>query len=279
MPEGDTIFKAARTMHRALAGAIVTRFDAAYPALTRVDHDEPIAGRTIASVAARGKHVLVSFSGDLVLRTHMRMSGSWHLYRPDERWQRPACDMRLLLATARFVAVGFNIPDAEFLRRHEVERHPQLNALGPDLLDPGFRADEALRRVRAQGNVPIAEALLNQRVVAGIGNVFKSEVLFVAGVHPQAPVSALPDAALQRILEVAGTQLQSNVRPRSQTLAPAPGRRTTGSLHPDKGLWAYGRAGQPCRRCGTTIQVDTRGTDARLTYWCPRCQVHPSRMT
>lgn len=279
MPEGDTIFKAARTMHRALTGEIVTTFDAAYPALIRVDHDQPIAGRTITSVAARGKHLLVSLSGDLVLRTHMRMSGSWHLYRPDERWQRPARDMRVLLATARFVAVGFNIPDAEFLSGHAVERHRQLRALGPDLLDPGFRADEALRRVRAQGHVPIAEALLNQRVVAGIGNVFKSEILFAAGVHPLAPVSALPDTALQRILDVAGTQLQSNVRARSRTLAPAPGRRTTGSLHPDKGLWAYGRAGQPCRRCGTAIQVDTRGTDARLTYWCPRCQVLPSRMT
>lgn len=272
MPEGDTIFRTARTLHRALAGDVVTAFDAAYPSLTRVNDDRPIAGRTIESVTAQGKHLLMAFSGDLLLRTHMRMNGSWHIYRPGERWQRPARDMRVLVATSRFVAVGFNVPEAEFLNRRDLERHRQLSALGPDLLAPVFDAGEALRRLRRCGMDPIGEALLNQRVLAGIGNVFKSEILFISRVHPHAPVAALSDEVLQRIIGTAAAQLRSNVRSRSRRLAPAPGRRTTGSLHPDKGLWVYGRAGEPCRRCGTAIRLDKRGTDARLTYWCPHCQ-------
>jgi endonuclease-8 len=275
MPEGDTIFRTASTLHRALAGDVVTAFDSAYPALTRVNDDQPITGRTIESVAARGKHVLMAFSGDLLLRTHMRMNGSWHIYRPGERWQRPARDMRILVATGRFVAVGFNVPEAEFLTKHDLDRHRQLSALGPDLLDPAFDANEALRRLRSCGTDPIGEALLNQRVLAGIGNVFKSEILFISRVHPHAPVAVLSDAVLQRIVDTATAQLRSNVRSRSRTLAPAPGRRTTGSLHPDRGLWVYGRAGEPCRRCGAEIALDKRGTDARLTYRCPQCQPAP----
>ena len=123
MPEGDTIFRAARTLHRALAGSAVTRFESVFPALNRIDQDRPLAGRTIESVSARGKHLLMTFSGDLVLRTHMRMNGSWHIYRPGERWQRPARDMRIVVETARFVAVGFNVPVAEFLTGRELSRH------------------------------------------------------------------------------------------------------------------------------------------------------------
>src|SRR5438093_4606031 len=138
MPEGDSIFRAARTLHRALAGSTVMRFESALPALTRVDDDHPIAGRVVESVVSRGKHVLMAFSGDLLLRTHMKMSGSWHLYRPGERWQRLAADMRIVIETARFVAVGFNIPSAEFLSSHGLPRHKELGALGPDLLSADF---------------------------------------------------------------------------------------------------------------------------------------------
>jgi endonuclease-8 len=272
MPEGDTIARAARTLQRALAGQTVTAFESAYPALTRVHDDHPIVGRTIDDVSARGKHLLIAFSGGLTLRTHMRMHGAWHLYRPGERWRRPAREMRLLVATAAFVAVGFNIPDAELLGASALARHRQLRALGPDLLDPAFDRDEALRRMRAQPGEPIADVLLNQRVMAGIGNVFKSEVLFVAGVHPFARTADLSDERLRRIVEVAQKQLTANVADRARTLAPAFGRRTTGSLHPSKALWVYGRAGDPCRRCGTPIALDLRRPDARLTYWCPRCQ-------
>lgn len=272
MPEGDTIFRAARTLHRALATRIVTGFESVYPALTRVDVDTPLRGRQFESVSARGKHLLMAFSGDLVLRTHMRMHGSWHLYRPGEGWQRPRGDMRIVLSTDAFIAVGFSIPDAEFLDRGALVRQRQLAALGPDLLDPGFDRAEAVRRVRAHPDESIADVLLNQRVVAGIGNVFKSEILFAARIHPLAHVRDLADARIDRVLTIAVTQLRTNVTPRERTLAPAPGRRTTGSLHPAKGLWVYGRAGEPCRRCGTPITLQKDGRDARLTYWCAKCQ-------
>lgn len=272
MPEGDTIFRAAGTLQRALTGRTVTGFDSVYPALTRVDVDAPLAGRQVDSVRAHGKHLLMVFSGDLILRTHMRMHGSWHLYRPGERWQRPRRDMRIVLTTDAVVAVGFNVPEAEFLSHRDLARHRLLDRLGPDLLAGDFDAAEVYRRIRAHPDAPIGDVLLNQRVVAGIGNVFKSEVLFVAGVHPLTSVRALSDDAMASVVSVARKQLQTNVASGTRTLAPAPGRRTTGSLHPSKGLWVYGRAGEPCRVCGTSITLDRRGPDARLTYWCGQCQ-------
>ena len=272
MPEGDAIFRAARTLHRALAGSRVTRFESVFPALTRVDADRPLAGRTVESVSARGKHLLMRFSGDLVLRTHMRMNGSWHIYRPGERWQRPARDMRILVATDDFVAVGFSVPVAELLTLRELSRHKELQALGPDLLAADFDGADALQRMRGHPRDAIADALLNQRIIAGIGNVFKSEILFVTGIDPFQPVSALTDEALVRIIAEAKAQLRANVLNRSQTLSTAVGRRTTRSLDPRETLWVYGRGGKPCRNCGTPIRAKKTGLDARLTYWCPQCQ-------
>jgi endonuclease-8 len=272
MPEGDTIFRAARTLNRALAGSHVTRFESAFPALTRVDHDRRVVGRLVESVASRGKHLLVAFSGDLVLRTHMRMNGAWHIYRHGERWQRPAREMRILLATAQFVAIGFNVPIAELLSSRDVSRHEELQALGPDLLGPSFDREEAASRMRRQPREPVARILLNQRVVAGVGNVFKSEILFVAGIDPFTPAGDLSDDQLARIVDEARALVTANVLDRSQTLSPALGRRTTRSLDPSAKLWVYGRGGKPCRRCGTPIRVNKTGLDARLTYWCPRCQ-------
>jgi endonuclease-8 len=272
MPEGDTVFRAAQTLNRFMAGHAVTRFESVYPALNRVAEDDPIVGRTIESVSARGKHLLIAFSGDLVLRTHMRMNGSWHIYPAGGRWQRPARDMRVLVCTADACAVGFNIPVAEFLSTREVGRHEQLRSLGPDLLGPAFDRAEAVRRMRGHARDPIADVLLNQRVMAGIGNVFKSEILFLAGFHPFTAVSALADTDLERIVDIARDQLAANVMDRSQTLSPATGRRTTRSLDPGAKLWVYSRGGKPCRRCGTPIQSKKTGPDARVTYWCPTCQ-------
>jgi endonuclease-8 len=255
-----------------MAGRAVTRFESAYPALNRVADDHPIVGRTIESVSARGKHLLIAFSGDLVLRTHMRMNGSWHIYPAGERWRRPARDMRILVCTAEACGVGFNIPVAEFLSTREVERHGQLQSLGPDLLSRTFDRAETVRRMRARGRDPIADVLLNQRVVAGIGNVFKSEILFLAGFHPFTAVSALADAELERLVDIARDQLAANVMDRSQTLSRASGRRTTRSLDPTAKLWVYSRGGKPCRRCGTAIASKKIGPDARITYWCPACQ-------
>jgi endonuclease VIII len=282
MPEGDTIFRAARTLHRVLAGKIVTRFESVYPALTRVADDTPIVGRRIESVTARGKHLLMAFSGDLILRTHMKMNGSWHTYPAGAKWQRPAHDMRVLVGTSDAVAVGFNVPVAEFLTARDLARHHELGALGPDLLagagsaqgvrDKTFDGAEVARRIRAHSADAIADVLLNQRVVAGIGNVFKSEILFLAGVDPFRRVNALSDAEVDRVIVIAQQQLRANVLTPTHTLSPAIGRRTTGSLNPNEKLWVYGRGGTPCRRCGSIVRAKKTGIDARLTYWCPRCQ-------
>ena len=272
MPEGDTIFKTAQMLRAALAGRSITRFDSAYPALNRVNHDRPLAGRTVESVFSRGKHLLISFSGDLILHTHMRMNGVWQVYKPRERWRRRARDMRLVLETADAVAVGFTIPVAEFLTARGLERHAVLQSLGPDLLGESFDGAEAVRRAREHPDEAIADVLLDQRVAAGIGNVFKNEVLFVAGINPFTTVSQLADADLARAFEVARKQLRLNVAGRDRTLAPAAQRRTTNSLHPGKGLWVYQRAGGRCRKCGAVVQFTKTGADARGTFWCPRCQ-------
>jgi endonuclease-8 len=277
MPEGDTVFRAAQTLQKYMAGRLVTRFESVYPALTRIAEDHPVVGRTIDAVSARGKHLLMTFSGDLVLRTHLRMNGSWHIYPVGDRWRRPARDMRVLVCTQDACAVGFNIPVAELLSTRELERHRQLQSLGPDLLGEPFDRNEVVRRIRARGRDPVAEVLLDQRVVAGMGNVFKSEVLFLAGVDPFTPVAALTDADLDRIIDISRDQLAANVMSRSQTLSPAFGRRTTRSLDPNEKLWVYSRGGRACRRCGTAIQSRKSGPDARLTYWCPTCQPRPVR--
>jgi endonuclease-8 len=275
MPEGDSIFRAAETMQRVLAGQAVVRFESVFPALNRIDTDHPLAGRTIESVSARGKHLLMAFSGDLVLHTHMRMNGSWHLYRPGERWQRPRRDLRLSVATETVVAVGFNVPVAELIPARELARHRELGALGPDLLDAAFDRAEAIRRVRAHPRDAVADVLLNQRVMAGIGNVLKSEILFVAGIEPFTTIDALADERLEALIDVARRLLAASVLGRVATLSPAFGRRTTRSLDPAAKLWVYGRGGRPCRTCGAAIQSRASGMDARRTYWCPRCQAPP----
>ena len=273
MPEGDTIFRSARTLHRALAGRVVTRFESVLPALTRVDEDAPIKGRTIESVSSAGKHLLIGLSGSLVLRTHMRMNGSWHIYRRGERWRRPRREMRIVIATDAFEAVGFNIPVAEWLKGRERDRQNDLRLMGPDLLAETFDEEEALRRVRAHPDFAVADALLNQRFVAGIGNVYKSEVLFICRVDPFAKVSMIDDGRLRAALARARRLLKANVAIPSSAIVTYTGfRRTTGRLRPSDRLYVYGRAGKPCRRCGTPIRVQAQGPHARLTYWCPACQ-------
>jgi endonuclease-8 len=274
VPEGDTIFRAARTLHRALAGRIVTRFESVYPALTRVDHDTPIRGRSVERVSSRGKHLLMAFSGDLVLHTHMRMHGSWHIYRNGERWRAPAHDMRVVVGTNAYVAIAFNVPVAEFLTGVELARHPQIHALGPDLTDPSFDRGDVRRRFSEHSTEPLHDVLLNQRVLAGIGNVLKSEVLFVARLNPFAEAGGLSPDAFDRLMDVSLKLMKANII-ESVRMTPVVGRRTTGSLDPDAKLFVYGRGGKACRVCGTAVKARKTGVDARLTYWCPTCQASP----
>jgi endonuclease-8 len=277
MPEGDTIRRAADTLHRAIGGQVVTRFESVLPTLTRVDADAPLRGRTVERVEARGKHLLIWFSGDLVLRTHMRMNGSWHIYRPGERWQRPHRDMRIVIETTAMHAVAFTVPVAEFITARDLETHDVVGALGPDPLSDTFRAEDAIARMQAQGETEIADVLLDQRVIAGIGNVFKSEVLFGARVNPFALVSQLTPSQLAGIVDVAVRFMHANVGAAATGGIATYGgmRRTTGRSDPSARLWVYGRAGQPCRRCGTPISREKQGPYARSTYWCERCQEGP----
>lgn len=274
MPEGDTIFRAARTLDRALAGQRVTSFETAFAHLAVVDENTPVAGRTVERVEARGKHLLMRFSGALTLRTHMRMSGSWHVYRPGERWQRAASAARIVVATDAYVAVGFNVPVAEFVRDEDAGRDLAVTSLGPDLLHDPFDMATAVQRLQTSPRATLAEALLDQQAVAGIGNVFKSELLFIRRLWPFAAPGSLDADAWQALLEEAVRQLRANVVDHAAAgFATYRGhRRTTGRLDPRQRLWVYGRMGQPCRRCGTPVEMRRQGDLNRSTYYCPRCQ-------
>jgi endonuclease VIII len=265
MPEGDTIFRTADVLRAALVGRRVTAARAQpRPGLRRAPDLSVLVGATITRVEARGKHLLIGFDNGLTLRSHLRMSGSWHRYRPGEAWKRPVRQASAILETAESVAVAFNTPVVELLTPGELRRSPALNELGPDLLGRTFDADEAIRRLRERDGEELGNALLDQRAVAGIGNVYKSEVAFLERLDPWAPVDAFEDGELRAALRTARRLLQANVR--------GGARVTTGSGARGEGLWVYGRGGRPCRRCGTPIRQGRQGALARLTFWCPSCQ-------
>ncbi len=261
MPEGDTIFRTATVLRAALVGGVVTAARAQpRPGIRRVPDLTSLVGSRVERVEPRGKHLLIGFEGGRTLHTHLRMSGSWHRYRPGEAWRRPASQASVILETAESVAVCFNAPSVELLSEREVDRHRALTGLGPDLLGRTFDTDAALARLRERHGIPLGEALLDQRAVAGIGNVYKSEICFLERLDPWAPVGDVEDEALRHALGTARRLMRANVRG---------GARQTRA---EGGLWVYGRAGRPCRRCGTRIEVRRQGELARLTYWCPRCQ-------
>jgi endonuclease-8 len=274
VPEGDTIFRSARALNRALAGKIVTRFETGYAHLASVDDDKRIAGRTVESVEARGKWLLMFFSGDLILVTHMRMNGSWHLYRTGERWRRPRGDMRILIETAEWSAVGFAVPVAEFHSSASLLRKAMIPESNKDLLKQDFDMSEVIAAVQQHANEEIAEVLLNQRVMAGIGNVYKSETCFICGVNPFRTVHTLDPSQLERLIFTARKFLSLNVAEDAdgEISTYAGLRRTTNTADHAARLWVYGRRGEPCRRCGTAIEMRKQGVGARTTFWCPVCQ-------
>jgi endonuclease-8 len=274
VPEGDTIFRSARTLDKALTGSKVIAFDTAYAPLARVNDDSPIAGRSVERVESRGKWLLIYLSGDLILVTHMLMSGSWHIYRRGERWRRGRQHMRVVLTTDRFEAVGFDVPVAQFHTARSLERATAIPRLGPDLLGTTFAEDEAVARLRAHDAEEIANVLLNQTVMAGIGNVFKSEICFACGLNPFRLVGTLNSDDLRCILDTSRKFLAANVKDGAGDgiVTYTGARRTTGAANPGARLWVYGRRGSPCRRCGTAILTRKQGIGARSTYWCPQCQ-------
>jgi endonuclease-8 len=274
VPEGDTIFRAARTLDRALSGHIVTHFESVLPKLTRVDVDKGIRGRTVERVEAQGKWLLMHFSGGLILLTHMLMSGSWHIYRPGEKWRLPRRAMRVVLSTEQILAVAFNIQVAEFHTQESLRRRAGFSALGPSLLAAGFDPSQGVARLLAHLEMEVGNALLSQSIVAGIGNVYKSEVCFACGVHPFRKVASLTPNEVSCLMATARKFMSANVTDASggQIVTYRGLRRTTARGNPDERLWVYRRTGEPCRRCGSEIQSRKQGPDARTTFWCPQCQ-------
>lgn len=278
MPEGDTIFRTARTLGRALGGKVVTTFRSTYPNLTRFHDDAAITGRMVESVEARGKWLLIHFSGGATLATHMLMSGSWHIYRHGERWLKSRMDMRIVIENGEFVAVGFKVPVAEMHTPESLARHARIPGKETDVLRDEFDVEEVTRRILRRPRETIADVLLDQSVMAGVGNEFKSEICFVAGLHPFCPVGSLSAEQVQAVIGVARRLVSANVLwdsgDRMVTYL-GRGRRTTHNSDPGESVWVYGRAGQLCRRCGEAIRRRIQGKDARVTFWCPRCQRMP----
>jgi endonuclease VIII len=264
VPEGDTILRAARTLNRALAGRRV----AAARAPMLPSAGETLAGRTVSGVSARGKNLLVHFDDGSALRTHMRMTGSWHLYRPGERWRKPGAHARIVLETDAWVAVCFAAPVVELLAPGGAERHEALTSLGPDILGEEFDYDAAVRRLQGLGDTPLGEAVLAQCAVAGIGNIYKSETLFLMREDPFAPVGAVDERRLKRVLARARELMRAALGSTPRATRPTMLR----SRDPGVRTWVYRREGRPCRRCGTEIRMRRQGVDRRSTYWCPKCQ-------
>ena len=257
MPEGDTIFRAATTLRRALEGARVSSFRST---VLR----ENLAGLRIERVEARGKNLLVHFGDGRVLRTHMRMSGSWHIYREGEPWQRPAWQAKVELhADNGFVAVLFNAPVIELLDAAALEEG-EVGRLGPDATADAFDPALARARLQALGPMSIGEALLHQGAMAGVGNVIKAETLFLCRQDPFAAVEALEQAQLEKLIAESRRLLLRN---RSGA-----GMRTSRESLDGGRLWVYGRSGKPCRVCGTPVKMRRQGAAARSTYYCPSCQ-------
>ncbi|WP_330463986.1 DNA-formamidopyrimidine glycosylase family protein [Micromonospora zamorensis] len=274
MPEGDTVWNTARVLHRALAGARITKSDFRVPQLATTD----LSGWTVRESASRGKHLLLRLSAPdrspegrpapdalWTLHSHLRMDGAWRAYAPGERWGgRPAHLIRVVLHSPGAVAVGYHLHEMTLLPTAEEDR--LVGHLGPDLLGPDWDPAEAVRRLADHPEQTIGEALLDQRNLAGVGNLYKCEVLFLRGVSPWTPVGAVPD--LPGMVALAQRLLVANRGRWTQS--------STGSLHRGQTSYVYGRRAQPCRRCGTAIRKEELGE--RVTYWCPVCQPeHPDR--
>jgi endonuclease-8 len=262
MPEGDTIYRSAATLRPALEGGVVER------ARLRDRQFEPqrIVGATVTSVEARGKHLLMHLSAGGAIHSHMGMTGSWHIYRPGEPWRKPTHYAALELGLSALDVICFSPKLLELLTADQLRRHSHLTRLGPDLLAGEFDVPGAVARFRQHDALPLGEAVMIQTIVCGVGNVYKSDLLFLLGFDPFAAVAKFSDDELYLMIEKARTLMQRNLSgaPR-QTRFQGDGGR----------LWAYGRSGKACYKCGAIMQLRRQGDAGRTTCWCPVCQ--PSR--
>lgn len=256
MPEGDTVFVAARRLHRALAGQVLTKTDFRVPSLATAD----LSGRAVRAVVSRGKHLLFRVDGGVTFHNHFKMEGEWHLYRPAQRWRGPGHAVRAVLETSDWTAVGYHLAMTELVPTDEEQR--VVGHLGPDPLT-SWDADEALRRLRLHADRPIGDVLLDQTVIAGPGNVYRCEICFLRGLDPWTRVRDVADHA--GLVDLTHRLMQANRDSGMQV--------TTGDDRPGRQRWVYGRAGEPCRRCGTPIRRKAQSPPGeRVTYWCPSCQ-------
>jgi endonuclease VIII len=261
MPEGDTIHRSASAMRTALAGKTMVRFDA-----PRLVGPVPQAGRIIETVESHGKHLVVEWDDGLVLDTHMRMTGSWHLYRSGDPWRRPYAQMRAAVEVADWVAVCFNAPNVETYRRADKRRHPGMGRLGPDLCRPETDLGSVVNLLLTHPDptARLGEVLLDQRVMCGVGNVYRCEVLWAAELSPFARIGTIAEHDAIRIVNTAAKMLRANLHHPQRITAPGV----------KGGLAVYGRNGQRCVRCGATVDCRRMGEHNRLVYWCPGCQTH-----
>jgi endonuclease-8 len=273
MPEGDTIYRTARALQKALGGKVVTGFETGFAKLASTNDDAPVVGRMVEKV----------FSGDMILVTHMLMSGSWHLYRIDERWRLPRRAMRVVVRVEDFEAVLFNAQIAEFHTARSLERSSQVPRLGPDILSGEFTLAAGIaavrERIRTHPDDEVGNMLLNQRVMAGLGNVYKSEVAFAVGVNPFRAISTLTEREIEKMVEVAQRYMKANIADGASHGESGEGivtytgaRRTTRAMSQADRVWVYRRSGIECRRCGAIVMMRRQGTGSRSTYWCPECQ-------
>lgn len=259
MPEGDTLYRAAHTLRLALKDRVVTGYRSPLPEFK----DANLVGRIVTDVEARGKNLLIHFDDGRAIYSHLRMEGSWHIYKPGVSWRKPERQAKVVLETDEYIAICFNAPTVELLTETGIKRHRVLSKLGSDLLKEEFSWDETLKRLREQQDKPIGEALMRQNILAGIGNVYKSEVLFLCNADPFRAVAEYADHDLKVIVQKARELMHQNLQGKPRT--------TRHSLDGGR-MWVYGRSGRPCRKCGTFIKMRRQGLEARSTYWCPQCQ-------
>lgn len=258
MPEGDTVWQSATALRAALEGKVLTTCDVRVPKYATTD----LTGTRVDSVVSRGKHLLIRI-GDASIHTHLKMEGTWQIYRPGERWHKPAHQARIILSTEDTVAVGFSLGITEILARSHEDS--AIGHLGPDLLGPDWDSSIAVENLRAAGAEPIGIALLDQRVMAGLGNIYRNEICFLRGIHPRTPTMNVPD--LEAVVDLSFRIIGANKSRRV--------RVTTGDTRPGKNTWVYGRNGKPCYRCGTRIRTELLGLDQlteRQIFFCPSCQ-------
>ena len=262
MPEGDTLYRTAAVLREVLLGRHVTGARGR-PGGAQLDR---VVGSRVDRVDSLGKHLLVGFDDGLSLHTHLGMNGSWHRYRPGERWRRSPARAVCVVETATAVAVCFDAPVAELIETRALALHPALARLGPDLIQPAPDVASAVRRLddASRGDMTIGEALLDQRAMAGLGNVYRSEVLFLVGVDPFLVVRAVDPGTRERLVSTGAGLLRAN--------RDGPRRTTTGRDRDGERLWVYRRTGRPCRRCGTPVRSAVLGELPRRLWWCPTCQ-------